>query len=97
MRSAPRTCSSKGKSSSPECRHRVSTCQRPEEREPAAFSDGNNCPRYRLGLRERGALVEMSLPGTFRTSQLHSAMSAIRGEAENICSYGAFLVLTLAV
>jgi hypothetical protein len=32
-----------GKSRSPEWQYRVSTCQRPEEREPAAFSNPNNC------------------------------------------------------
>ena len=45
-----------GKSRSPEWQYRVSTCQRPEEREPAAFSDPTTVsPRYRLGLRERAA------------------------------------------
>src|SRR5579862_497523 len=43
MRRVPRSCFSKGKSRSPEWQYRVSTCQRPEEREPAAFSDPNNC------------------------------------------------------
>src|ERR1700730_2591742 len=33
MRSAPRSCSSVGKSHPPECQYRISTCQWPEERE----------------------------------------------------------------
>src|SRR5258706_3569819 len=36
----------------------------------------------------------MSLVGTKRTCRLHRAMSVLRGKAENICSPGAFPVLT---
>src|SRR5258706_6471086 len=48
------------------------------------------------GLRVGGIYLKahMSVDGTKRTCRLHRAMSALRGKAENICSQGAFPVLT---
>src|SRR5258708_27351562 len=49
---------------------------------------------YGLDKRARNTEATTSVSGTFETCRLHKALSALRGEAENICSRRGFQFLT---